>query len=291
MAHVQGQLAPAGFLRDMERVRELVFCSVLCIAGIHPARAQRDSNVYRLHAWVDASLCVAGIGGTRLGLDLQEDRGKLSEELLLSLDESRVPAFDRCALRIDPTGQDKALGKSDLVLNIAAGAPLLLGLDRRVRKEWLTLATLYVESALLTGGVQTLTTSAFPRYRPIAYISNATLDQRTDNRNSNAFYSGHTANTAVATFFMAKVLDDLHPELGGKRWFLYGAATIPPALVGYYRIQGGKHFLSDVIVGAVLGGAAGVLVPHLHRRTRTERLSAVPLFFDGGAGIALAWRP
>jgi hypothetical protein len=275
----------------MERLRQLVFCSVLCIAGIHTARAQRDSSVYRLRPWVDASLCVAGLGGTWLGLQLQEDREALSLELLLGLEENRVPAFDRCALRIDPTGQDKALGKSDLVLNISAAAPLLLALDRRVREEWLTLATLYLESALLTGGIQTLTTSALPRYRPISYITSASLDQRTDNRNSNAFYSGHTANTAVATFFMAKVIDDLHPELGGRRWLVYGAAAVPPALVGYYRIEGGKHFPSDVLVGAVMGAAAGVLVPHLHRRTRTERLSAMPLFFDGGAGIALAWRP
>ena len=274
----------------MERVRELVFYSVLCLVGINGTSAQSDSSVYRLRPWVDASLCIAGLGGTWLGLDMQEDREKLPPELLLSLDGSRVPAFDRCALRIDPTGQDVALTKSDLVLNISAAAPLLLGLDRRVRKEWLTLAVLYVESALLTGGIQTLTTSALPRYRPIVYINEATMDQRTDNRNMNSFYSGHTANAAVATFFMAKVIDDLHPELGGRRWLVYGAAVIPPALVGYYRIQGGKHFPSDVIVGGIMGAAAGILVPQLHRRTRTERLSVLPLMLPQGVGAYFAWK-
>lgn len=260
----------------------------ICFLG---SMAQADSSVYRIRPWLDAGLCVAGFAGTYFGVQLQEDRDALPVEEVLGLDASRIPAFDRAALRIDPTGQDRALASSDLVLNIAAAAPLLLGFDRRVRKEWLSIATLYVESALLTGGIQTLTTSAIPRYRPITYIEEATMEQRTDYRNVNSFYSGHTANTAVATFFMAKVIDDLHPELGGKRWFVYGAALVPPALVGYYRIQGGKHFPSDVIVGAIMGGAAGYLVPHLHRRKRTERLSMIPLVSPDvlGAHVALRW--
>lgn len=279
-------MALTGFLRDMKRGVIGVGLLLTVVSGM----AQRDSSVYRVRPWMDAALCVGGFAATFIGLRLQDDRLPLSEDLVLALDESRVPAFDRAALRVDPTGQDRALGSSDLVLNISAGAPLLLGLDRRVRREWLAIATLYVESALITGGVQTLSTSAFPRYRPIAYIPTATLGQRTDQRNVNSFYSGHTANTAVATFFMAKVIDDLHPELGGKRWLVYGAALVPPALVGYYRIQGGKHFPSDVIVGALMGGAAGYLIPHLHRRTRTERLSVVPLVSPDVLGAHVAYR-
>ena len=247
--------------------------------------------MYRLYPWADAALCAAGLAGTIGGLMLQEEIGPLSEELLLGLDPGRVPGFDRVALRIDPTSQGRAVANSDLVLNIAAGAPLLLGLDKRVRKEWLTLATLYAESALLTGSIQTLTNTALPRYRPIAYIPSATMEQRTDYRNVNSFYSGHTANTAVATFFMAKVLDDLHPELGTKRWLLYVGALLAPALAGYYRIQGGKHFPSDVIVGAIMGGAGGVLVPHLHLRKRSERLTVIPFALPGGAGVGLVYRP
>lgn len=256
-----------------------------------PAEAQDVARVYRLGPWADVGLCAVGLAGTVGGLRLQEARDQLDLATLGGLNADRVPSFDRAALRIDPTGQDRALVSSDLVLNICAGAPLLLALDKRVRREWIAVAVLYAESALLTGGIQTMTTSAFPRYRPITYLTNATLEQRQDYRNVNAFYSGHTANTAVATFFMAKVIDDLHPELGGKRWFVYGAALLPPALVGYYRIQGGKHFPSDVIVGTLMGGAAGFLVPHLHRRTRTERLSILPLVSPDvlGAHVALRW--
>jgi membrane-associated phospholipid phosphatase len=31
-------------------------------------------------------------------------------------------------------------------------------------------------------------------------------------------------------------------------------------------MKGGKHFLSDVLVGFTVGAATGLLVPQLHRR-------------------------
>lgn len=267
----------------------ILFAALMFIHGT--VSGQADSSVYRLRPWRDASLCAIGLGGLVLGKHIEDVRDPLDHATVLTLDPGQVPAFDRAALRIDPAGQQAAIRNSDVGVGLASVAPLLLGLDQRARKEWTTLLVLYSEAALLTGGLHVMETSAFPRYRPITYIATATDAQRQDKDNVNAFYSGHTASTAVATFFMAKVIDDLHPELGGKRWLVYGAAVIPPAIVGYYRIQAGKHFPSDVIVGAAMGAAAGVLVPYLHRRKRTERLSALPLMGGSIVGVQLVWRP
>ena len=91
---------------------------------------------------------------------------------------------------------------------------------------------------------------------------------------------------------MAKVLDDMHPELGRNRWWLYGAAAIPPAVVGYYRVQAGKHFPTDVLTGAALGAVTGILVPELHKRAPLKgRLTAMPVASDGllGMHVALRW--
>lgn len=117
------------------------------------------------------------------------------------------------------------------------------------------------------------------------------MEQRLDHRNSNSFYSGHTANTAMASFFMAMVYADMHPELGSKRWWLCGAAVVPPALAGYYRVQAGKHFPSDVLIGAAMGAAKGILVPELHRRKLcAERFSLLPLTAPDMLGLGLAMR-
>lgn len=263
---------------------------MLLIALAAKVLAQQDGAVYRLRPWTDASLCAVGLGGIILGKSLQESRDALDHQTVLSLDLGQVPAFDRAALRIDPLGQQAAVRTSDVAVGIASVAPVLLALDRRARKEWTTLLVLYSEAALLTGGLHVMETSAFPRYRPIVYVARATDAQRQDKDNVNAFYSGHTATTATASFFMAKVLDDLHPELGGRRWLVYGAAVIPPAVVGYYRVQAGKHFPSDVVVGAIMGAAAGILVPQFHRSTRTERLSVLPLLLPQGFGAYFAWK-
>lgn len=269
--------------------RALLLC-VACAFLHGTVFGQSDSAVYQLHPWTDASLCAVGLGGLVLGKSLEDARDPLDHETLLALDPGNVPAFDRAALRIDPTVQQVAVRNSDVGVGLASVAPLLLGFDRRARKEWTTLLVLYSEAALLTGGLHVMETSAFPRYRPITYIATATDAQRQDKDNVNAFYSGHMASTAVATFFMAKVLDDLHPELGGKRWLVYGAAVVPPAIVGYYRIQAGKHFPSDVLVGGIMGAAAGILVPQLHRRMRTDRLSVMPLALPQGAGVYFSWK-
>ena len=80
---------------------------------------------------------------------------------------------------------------------------------------------------------------------------------------------------------MAKVYSDYHPELGNKKYWLYGAALIPPLIVGYYRIKAMRHFPTDVITGLAVGAAVGILVPHLHRtKKRTKDFSFIPFVGD-----------
>ena len=94
--------------------------------------------------------------------------------------------------------------------------------------------------------------------------------------------------TAGATFFMAKVLSDYHPEWGAKKWLLYAAALIPPVIVGYYRYRGFMHFPTDIMLGIGVGAAVGILTPHFHKIIRKNSdLSIVP-FVGGYSGAALS---
>lgn len=88
--------------------------------------------------------------------------------------------------------------------------------------------------------------------------------------------------TAGATFFIAKVLCDYHTEWGAKRLWLYAAAIVPPAVVGYFRYRGMMHFPTDLMVGMAVGAAVGILVPHFRKITRklNKDMSIVP--FTGG---------
>ena len=175
-------------------------------------------------------------------------------------------------------------------MNVAAIAPAALLIDRKVREQWLPIVLLYLQSAGLTGAIQTNSSVWIGRVRPITYLTNATLGQRTDNANHFSFFSGHASNTAVPLFFMAKVLDDLHPELGNKKWWLYGAAFAPSAVSGWARMRGGKHFLSDVVAGLAVGAAVGYFVPHFHHKQANSSLSFVPIIGRDHIGATLNYR-
>jgi membrane-associated phospholipid phosphatase len=43
-----------------------------------------------------------------------------------------------------------------------------------------------------------------------------------------------------------------------------------------FRILSGRHFLTDVLAGAVMGGAVAIAVALLHRPTRPNGLSQQP---------------
>ena len=94
---------------------------------------------------------------------------------------------------------------------------------------------------------------------------------------TDSFFSGHVSMAAGASFFMAKVLSDYHPDLGAKKWLLYGAALIPPAFVGYTRYRGLMHFPTDLLLGAAVGAAVGISVLHLHKIT-SKIIKIYPLY-------------
>jgi membrane-associated phospholipid phosphatase len=91
------------------------------------------------------------------------------------------------------------------------------------------------------------------RSRPIMYTSRAAgvMDDR-DNRRS--FPSGHTATAfAVATSYTVMAQRQHLPHVTRNGILLFTGA----AGVGALRVAAGRHFVSDVIGGAVLGAAVG----------------------------------
>ena len=116
------------------------------------------------------------------------------------------------------------------------------------------------------------------RIRPLVYMENQSLDYKLDKETTDSFFSGHVSMVTGATFFMAKVLSDYHPELGSKKMWLYGAALVPPAIMSYWRYRGFMHFPSDLLIGASVGATVGIAVPQFHRITNkfTDKLTIVP---------------
>lgn len=250
-------------------------------------RAQENSGVYRLDLWRDGAVIV-GTGALTFMCKTETARQTaLDEESVMALSTGSVAPFDRFALRLNMNQRQDALDRSDVLMRLSIVAPVLLGLDKRVREEWKPVMAMYIESMLVNCSVQGWTANSTGRYRPIAYVPEAGQELRTDAANRNSFFSGHTSTVATSSFFMAKVINDLHPELGGKRWLLYSAATVPTLLTGYYRVRAAKHFPSDVLVGAGFGALVGVLIPELHKRRLPGGLSVVPYANEEAVGMMM----
>lgn len=120
----------------------------------------------------------------------------------------------------------------------------------------------------------TLTVGNVYRYRPYLYGTEGG-NGRSGKIATNSFFAGHTAHTATATFSAAKVFHDFN-HYSPAQPYVWGAAAILPAAVAYYRLEAGKHFLSDNLVGYTVGATMGRLVPQLHKTTSRHGLSLAP---------------
>ena len=207
-----------------------------------------------------------------------------------ALDKNNVWAFDRIVLNQSSSQYIVAHETSDVAMNITLFMPALLFLDKEMRKDWIDIIALYLETQAINSNLYTWTGPILvDRSRPLVYFDDIPMEERTASGTSSSFFSGHTSWTAGASFFMAKVISDYHPELGNKKFLIYAAALIPSVIVGYYRMRALKHFPTDIITGIAIGAATGILVPHFHKivKSKNKNLSLVP-YVGGYSGLVVS---
>ncbi|WP_254361071.1 phosphatase PAP2 family protein [Corallococcus exiguus] len=123
-------------------------------------------------------------------------------------------------------------------------------------------ATIMVQSAVLASVANQAVKFAVGRERPFVHVlpeaEKGLTAHPTDNNLS--FYSGHT-NLAFSLAVSAGTVATMR---GYKHQAVVWGVGLPlAASVGLLRMGADKHYLSDVITGAVLGTAFGVAVPLL----------------------------
>jgi membrane-associated phospholipid phosphatase len=214
-------------------------------------------------AWPRELGLVGGSGaGFGISMLLRSNNQPFMPDEVAALDVSQVPKFDLYATRHYSTSAQKA---SDIMAIGSFALPALLFLDPAIRRDAPEVVTIVGESLLLTTALTQLTKELAHRTRPFCYNPDVPFDPKLERDARLSFFSGHTSTTAALTFTTAKIWSDHHPSSPWKP-VVWTSATLIPLTVGYLRMRGGKHFLSDVLVGFVIGAGTGWLVPHLHRR-------------------------
>lgn len=242
----------------------------------------------KLEIPIPAALIVASYFGFR-----ELDRiSTLTEAEVNQLNPANINGFDRSVVNTSYAGFANAQKHSDLFLNISIVSPILLMIDKNMRRDWLDLLSMYAVTHAVDNAVYFAAAFSIRRARPLSYNPEVPMFERAGDAKSNSFFSGHVSFSATSTFFAAKVFTDYHQIKSWKRLLVYTAAAVPPGLVGYYRMKAGKHFRTDVILGLLVGASSGILVPELHRKGKKEnKLSLEPYISPQGYnGLTLNYK-
>ncbi|WP_165958045.1 phosphatase PAP2 family protein [Segetibacter sp. 3557_3] len=236
---------------------------------------------------VDGPIIAAGIGLTGLGVHLIDQKKNLTAAEVARKTPDKVPFFDRSSAGFYSERADR---DSYVPFQYSFALPVAMMLiNKNQRHKPVQVLALYVETMAVTGTLFTITAGSVQRSRPYVYGTLAPLDKRMDKNSHRSFFAGHTAATASATFFAAKVFQDFNPDSKLKP-YVWGVCAAVPALVGYLRYKAGMHFISDNLLGYAIGAGAGILVPQLHKNKNLKDLSIVPQFGPGYRGVALGYQ-
>ena len=225
------------------------------------------SSPYRLNLKND--LVITGTGLALLALAAALDsHAPLDAQTVDQLDRKNINALDRSLMA--PYNEHLS-NVSDGLLTLNLLLPLsvvvLLGDDNN--DQWAEVSVMYLETLLATGALVSLTKSLSSRKRPLAYDKSAPLSVRTAPDTQRSFFSGHTAHAFSATVFLNTVAEQYYPN---SKWLVAirtGSYSLT-ALVAGLRMASGKHFATDVAVGAAIGSVVGYYVPKLHLSERTS---------------------
>jgi membrane-associated phospholipid phosphatase len=249
-------------------------------SGAAFAQARGPMSVYRLSPKIDAPVTIAAALAVTLPY-------LFADHLITPhcpCDPSDVNAFDRGAIG---NRNDTARQLSDFTIGLVIILPLTFdALAVRGQDVFREDAVVFAQTLLVNGALTTAAKFIVQRPLPRTYAGDPRLIDKPAGYRS--FYSGHTSLTFAGLAATAMTIRLRH---GPTLWPWLVTAVVGTS-VAIERVADGRHFPSDVIVGAVMGTATGIVVPWLHARTRsragTITIAPTP---DRGVAIGFSVRP
>jgi len=249
----------------------------------------KTEKVYHVNPWVSGGIGVGGMLISTVGIDRLRDKDDFTLDELNALNRDDIPGFDRYGLNRDPEQRESSEETSDLIFNASILLPLTLFVDKKFRKDWLDITTMYIEAHALSGNTYAwspLGPTFNNRIRPVAYYPEVDFGLRSQGNSRNSFFSGHVSTTATGTFFFTKVLSDYNPQwTGGQRALAFGLASVPPIFAGVMRVRALKHFPSDSLAGLAVGAFFGIMTPQVHKNWQRKHRSKISIGGSYGDGM------
>ncbi len=260
--------------RPRHGVRAWPFLLALALTPVSGIRAQDFPPTHALGA-ADWALLPTGLGVFGLGLHLAGETPTLFPEEIARLNPGQVNGFDRVATGHWSRSWDHAGDRSlAFLLGLATVVGSVEGVrawDRGEAADAAAVGVMALEVASLTAGATYLTKGMARRKRPFLYNQELSVEERQalgadpENTAHLSFFSGHAAFSFAAASFTSTLLTHVHGRSLGTS-LVWGSTLSLAAFTSYARVRAGVHYPTDVLVGALVGGGIGYLVPRLHRQ-------------------------
>jgi len=247
---------------------------LLLVLALLQAPPARPPSVYRVSVNRDVAVTLGASVATLLAY-------VYADQLITPrcpCDPQGVNAFDRGAI-----GNTNAAARklSDLTAAAAVGLPLVLDAIQLGQGEaFVDDAIVFTQALAVNSVLVGVTKILVHRPLPRTYSGDSILIGKPEGYRS--FYSGHTSLVFAALSASATTVQLRY----GKKTWPWIVTLVVGTSVGIERVADGRHFPTDVMVGAAMGTAIGIVVPRLHARA-DRRLTAPVLQERPGGGVVL----
>ncbi|MEZ4886531.1 MAG: phosphatase PAP2 family protein [Chitinophagales bacterium] len=240
----------------------LIFCSLFLTCYNQVELVAQVDNPYVIKGKLDIPLMLGSGLAVTISAKKFKNKPFLNTDELDALDPSTLKGIDTWAFKRKSIQAQQA---SDILLVTSPIAPLLLLADKDARNHAGQIGFFFLEVGFINYSLTALTKELVKRKRPYLYDRELPYEIRQSPAATSSFYSGHAALSAGFYFMSAKMFQDFNPD-SKLRPFVWGTAAVVPAITGFLRVRGGKHYPTDVIVGYLVGAAVGILIPQVHKR-------------------------
>jgi len=219
-----------------------------------------SQSPYELKYKYDIPTFQTGISLFSLGIYLGDRIEPFTSDELDNLSRESVNRMDRFATY---NWSPAAAQLSDVFLLSYTFLPFFLNVDNKTRGDRYIINTLYMQTFLLTNTGTMITKSIVQRPRPYVHNPDVSHERKMNRTSKRSFFSGHTSSTFASAWFLASVYEKYHPNSKSKDW-VWASSMTSASLVAYLRVKAGKHYLTDVLAGALFGTLVCYLVLESH---------------------------
>jgi membrane-associated phospholipid phosphatase len=242
----------------VKRFSQTLCAGILLLMFALPTKAQQRIRISKPGDFIYSGV---GIGFFLWGTYSYNHKADWPPKSFSLPDYHSVNRFDRSAVF---HYSESAAHTSDILMGGSLILPSFLVFDQSARRDVDGIAICYLQTFFLTLGEIQLVKGLVHRPRPFVYNENVPVSRKMKPDAAASFFSGHTAMTATAAIYSATVYSTYHRGSKEEPWIWAGAVALP-ALTGYLRYRGGRHFPSDILAGFLIGSANGFLMARLHR--------------------------